>query len=246
MACTEPAPRRYGSIVMLRKNSQHAGFALIELLVVVAVLALLVSILLPSLSSAKELAKVVRVRAELRGIATALECYAEEHERTYPPQRTYCESEKWEHFCELPIELVEGKWLPAGQPDTKMSANIEDIFNPGHTYKYKAPGWGFHNDGAVPKSVWVPDDFPNDDPDADPQTLAGTSYDNVWVPTDAAGKLISCPVSWVIWSVGPRYDPNIGVPPRAPVARCSWYRGFGTEGVITCVRAADGQMHKGQ
>ena len=212
---------------------------------VVAILALLVSILLPSLSAAKEMAKVTKAMAELRGIANALECYAVENKQTYPPARTYCWTEKWRHFCQLPVELVKTGWLSAGDPSTGMSANMEDVFNPGYTYKYQKPGWGFHNDGPVPKCLWVPDDFPCDDPDADPETLAGQAYDNIWRPVDENGKTPLCPVRWVVWSMGPRYDPDIGMSPRAPVARCSWYHGIGTDGVIPCIQTTDGQIRMG-
>lgn len=60
------------------------GFTLIELLVVVAIIALLISILLPSLGRAKELANRVYCAANLRGIGQSLYIYAQENNSVMP------------------------------------------------------------------------------------------------------------------------------------------------------------------
>ncbi len=67
-----------------RKRRVRGGFTLIELLVVVAIIALLISILLPSLKSAKEKARTAVCGANLRGIGTAVQaCFTEN--RDYGP-----------------------------------------------------------------------------------------------------------------------------------------------------------------
>ena len=67
---------------MLR--AKWRGFTLIELLVVVAIIALLISILLPSLSRARELAKRTMCAANLSALGKSVKIYANENEESWP------------------------------------------------------------------------------------------------------------------------------------------------------------------
>jgi len=73
---------------MKRQNrSQSKGFTLVELLVVIGIIALLISILLPSLSKAREAANKVKCGSNLKQIGQGLLLYANENNGNYP--RTY-------------------------------------------------------------------------------------------------------------------------------------------------------------
>jgi prepilin-type N-terminal cleavage/methylation domain-containing protein/prepilin-type processing-associated H-X9-DG protein len=63
---------------------QRKGFTLIELLVVVAIIALLISILLPSLSRARELAKRAVCGSNQRSIGQGMHIYSNDNEEWFP------------------------------------------------------------------------------------------------------------------------------------------------------------------
>jgi len=63
---------------------KRKGFTLIELLVVVAIIALLISILLPSLSRARELAKRAVCASNMRGVGQGLHIYANDNTEWLP------------------------------------------------------------------------------------------------------------------------------------------------------------------
>ena len=64
---------------------KKAGFTLIELLVVVAIIAVLISILVPSLKAAREQAKQVVCLSNLRQVGMIFSYYAEDNKGDVPP-----------------------------------------------------------------------------------------------------------------------------------------------------------------
>ena len=66
-------------------SKSRRGFTLVELLVVIGIIALLISILLPTLSRAREAGNRVACASNLRQLGIAFEMYVSEHKGTYPP-----------------------------------------------------------------------------------------------------------------------------------------------------------------
>ena len=79
---------REAAATRVRLNRQRrSAFTLIELLVVVAIIALLISVLLPALSEARERAKAVKCLANLHSLGQGIAIYASEYDDVLPPGR---------------------------------------------------------------------------------------------------------------------------------------------------------------
>ncbi len=137
-----------------RRRKQTAGaFTLIEILVVVAIIALLISILLPSLKRARDQAKVVACRAHMHDLGNSMNMYADQYRNFYPANH--------DPFLDSFYPLWLARLLKDPQvlvcPSTKNVVNPKTIRKPITTADY-ALTIGFPEDPPTLKFPFIPTD----------------------------------------------------------------------------------------
>jgi prepilin-type N-terminal cleavage/methylation domain-containing protein len=126
--------------------STRRAFTLIEMLVVMAIIAILAAMLLPALAAAKEKARAISCRNNLRQWAVALHLYATDHQDYIPPfgSLTPAATETVGWYSQLPEEIrlapyVEMPWRTNAQaalggsiwicPSNPNRSNGEQLFH---------------------------------------------------------------------------------------------------------------------
>lgn len=115
---------------------QDQGFTLIELLIVVAIIGILAAIAVPNFLNAQLRAKVARVEADHKALATALEMY--QLDNNHYISRAHNMSWPW-RFRPLttPISYIsKGRWPDPFAPEWALSPDGDKM-----NYVYESHGW---------------------------------------------------------------------------------------------------------
>src|SRR5262245_30386676 len=186
---------------MKRHLSPRSGFTLIELLVVVAIIALLISILLPSLNEAREQAKTIKCLANLKQIGAAGIAYSLEF-NNYP--WVVGPSTGWNFWSE---------YAYAGTIPDKTTGEYEQLNMPGNVTAdtldvyYLQPRKRPMNNYLSSSVSW----------DCDPETrdLSRSRVGNGLPPSETPGFLI-CPSDDTPWV------PLVGIVNPVPELNTPW------------------------
>lgn len=87
------------------RHRLHSAFTLIELLIVVAIIAILAAIAVPNFLEAQTRSKVSRTLADMRSLATALEAYAVDY-NNYPPSPNWHYGEEAMSALTTPVAFI--------------------------------------------------------------------------------------------------------------------------------------------
>jgi prepilin-type N-terminal cleavage/methylation domain-containing protein/prepilin-type processing-associated H-X9-DG protein len=122
------------------------GFTLVELLVVIGIIALLISILLPSLARAREMAVTIKSLSNLRQLGIGLEMYRNDHNGIYPfaTDETANPKKRWADLLFVYMKNHEVYLSPALYDDReRMSISFVHTIGTGQVVTYGGYGYNY-------------------------------------------------------------------------------------------------------
>lgn len=135
-------------------NRPQGAFTLVELLVVIGIIALLISILLPSLNKAREAAKKTVCASNMRQIGLGMVMYSNSYKGSLPhPESTDGFGKSWA------AQLIDGKFVPGDTSNYDVpvfvcpSDTIERTYGTPITYTANAAHYSLWN-GWLEPHIW--------------------------------------------------------------------------------------------
>lgn len=185
------------------------AFTLIELLIVVAIIAILAAIAVPNFLEAQTRSKVSRVKADMRSIATAIEAYHIDNNR-YPLDNTermrlgVTPSQRWEFGT---MET----FIPLSTPIAYISsADItRDVFQDQGTFNSNLPGTTGY---FLYVNYWPPNLVPDSQNDGQALRREGITFN--WIISSygpdqrSAARALGRPIDF--FPITSAYDPTNG------------------------------------
>jgi len=154
----------------MKLSSPARGFTLVELLVVIGLIALLIAILLPALSKAREVANTVRCASNLHGIGQGMAVYIVDFKGFLPPSNT------WKGLQTLPNSQVPSSPIYGTIHWSSFLYSRKDLSNSTTIY-HTIAGWEQFQcpslpDGGLPPADTYPGNstLANESSSIDPET----------------------------------------------------------------------------
>lgn len=239
----------------MRIRKPQPAFTLIELLVVVAIIALLLSILLPSLQCARDQAKAAACGVILRGLGTGLATYETENQGWFPGVNTtgiatriaFNDANALRNDPTIPVQSSD--WIsPIVRYDTQLSGNRAERFKflwsqyqcpsvAGEFYETEFPPGGAGADAS---------DFPGVDMPVDSYMMPGhfqfwgVAFSGATIASGSSGagrpvtvRAVVPSSGWDLYHPG-RYQSRLDLvgPPSRKIAACDATRFLNRDGVL--------------
>jgi prepilin-type N-terminal cleavage/methylation domain-containing protein len=120
---------------MRRSKTSPSGFTLIELLVVIGIIAVLISILMPALNSAREQARAIKCQSNERQLIMAFLMFANEHQQRLPGN--YFDGQTFQQSASPPrIDVEKQDWLLGADLNAGSLKEYLDGPQNGTIYRY--------------------------------------------------------------------------------------------------------------